>query len=156
MLRVRKAVHDDQVAIDGLLEELQLAHNALSQEEFWVGEINGEVMAIAQLTEVGEQRVLSSVGVRKAYRRRGVARQLLNTMLEQVDGEVYLFTLEPDIFAAIGFEPAKTPEAVARFRAHYNCDACHTHSCSCMRRIGGKSRQEFKTEPMGERCSESF
>jgi N-acetylglutamate synthase-like GNAT family acetyltransferase len=138
MLVVRKSNKDDRAAIDRLIDDLELSHNALSCDEFWVGELNGEVVAIAQITPVGASHVLSSVGVRADHRRRGLAGTLLDRMLERVEGEVYLFTLEPSIFATMGFEPASPPEGVERFRVHYECDACHAERCVCMKWNGGR------------------
>ncbi len=63
---------------------------------FWLAEEAGEVIGIISLTRMGEDGEIGNVAVHPDKRRRGVARHLLQTVLEYGEQELHMeaFTLE--------------------------------------------------------------
>jgi N-acetylglutamate synthase-like GNAT family acetyltransferase len=132
MYSIRKAEKADRDAIDSILEEMDLFHGSISIDNFWMGENGGNVVAVAQLENLGGAEIISCVGVKPPHRRNGVASELICKMLDGADGDVYLFTLIPEFFERMGFERAIPPRAVSDYRSNFKCAGCEPERCVCM------------------------
>ena len=139
MHNIRKAKKTDRGAIDSILEEMDLFHGSISIDNFWVGEQDGDVIAIAQLEDLGDVGIISCVGVKPPHRRNGVASELIGKMLDGVNGDVYLFTLIPELFKRVGFKEATPPKVVSDYRVHFDCAGCKPEKCICMKWNRGQS-----------------
>ncbi len=136
MYTVRKAGREDGEAIRSILSEMELSHGSISIDDLWVGERGGEIVAVAQLQDVGGAQIVSSLGVRPPHRKRGVASALIGEMLGAAKEDVYLFTLIPGFFRRLGFTEADPPPKIAEYRTNFDCGACQSERCACMVRHG--------------------
>lgn len=134
MYTIGKARNCDGGEIDKILHEMDLFHGSISIGNFWVGKKGGKVVAIAQIEAVGDDFVISSVGVEPEHRRNGIASDLVSRMLGVVEGDVYLFTQIPELFARLGFEGTDPPKTVSEYRIHFDCAACKPGKCVCMKK----------------------
>ncbi len=129
---VRKAESSDESRVFGLVRELDLSHPMLKLENFIVVEEKGDIVGVAHVEDCGENIYLSAVGVREDRRRRGVARALVSAVLCSTTKDVYIYTLERDIFAAIGFVDESPPDDIPP-REVYDCqETCDPDLCHCM------------------------
>jgi amino-acid N-acetyltransferase len=109
---IRPAAPQDRAAVEALLRssELPIAGVAEHLSEFFVAEHRGEIVASAGLEQFGSAALLRSVAVAPGYRNRGLARMLLDRLLDRARGggiaRVYLLTTTAaDYFSRAGFAP---------------------------------------------------
>jgi len=133
MCIIRKAGKADRDAIDSIIEEMNLFQESVSVDNFWVGEKDGEVIAVAQLEDLGDEGIISCLGVKPSHRRKGIASKLLGRMIDGTDGDIYLFTVMPDFFEGVGFEEAAPTGSARDYRRNLNCAACEPEKCVCMK-----------------------
>ncbi|MCE9636199.1 MAG: hypothetical protein K8T90_10900 [Planctomycetes bacterium] len=130
-IAVRPATARDHGVVLDLLTSLDLDYPGRDLALFYVGETDGEVVAIAELRRLGSRRLLSCVGVRSDLQRRGVGRRFVSALLDGATDDVYLFTVAPAFFRHLGFTPAVPPEGIGR-RAIYGCRDCTPDRCVCL------------------------
>ena len=131
MLNIRPAAKKDEMAILGILKELDLFYPALALDGFWVAEKDGEVIATVQLTDLENFAFLGSLAVKKKEQGKGVAAALLNRVLGQRSKDIYLYTVIPDFFEKFGFEPT-SPQPGLPSKDRYECEYCHSDKCVTM------------------------
>lgn len=132
MITFRKAAAPDFSAIREMLEELNLGHPSIVYEDFWVAIAGSEPVGVVNVKDCGSACYINAVGVRPSYQRRGVARGLLNEILQGIQKPAWLYTKIPDFFRRFGFVEGKPPQEIPQ-RGIYNCDRCRDRSiCVCM------------------------
>ena len=132
MINIRRAAPSDEKNVTELLEGLLLSHPLLKLENFFVADKNGEVIGVAHFEDCGENGYLSAVGVREEMRRKGVARALVSAVLGFTKKDVYVYTLESEVFSALGFIVDCPPGDIPS-REIYDCrEDCDPDECSCM------------------------
>jgi N-acetylglutamate synthase-like GNAT family acetyltransferase len=131
---LRRAIGADEEGLRTLLEELSLVRPSLVVERFWVAEEGGAIVGAAHLEPVGDHLFVSSVGVRRAHERRGIATALLTRMFARSTRRIYLYTVIPAFFERLGFRVAPVPRALPP-RELFGCDACERTKCVCMVRV---------------------
>ena len=91
---LRRAVQADQEAIATLLRDLQLPTDGVSEwlDRFWVAEHQSQVVGVAGMERYGDSGLLRSVAVAQAWRGTGVARTLVDRVLEE--GRTYWVKLD--------------------------------------------------------------
>lgn len=124
---IRAADSRDRRTVQALLQAADLEPEFVPGE-FVVCEVGRRVVACARANSLGSQGTeLSSVAVDDDYRKRGIARSLVMTVLLGVRHPVYALALEPEVFARLGFEPvereALPPKLVSKISS---CDARKT------------------------------
>jgi N-acetylglutamate synthase-like GNAT family acetyltransferase len=129
---IRQAVPEDSGRIIELLKELELDYPGRNLGCFFVGEKAGELLAIAELKDLGELCLLSCVGVSENLQGTGLGKALVNYVLRDVRKDVYLYTLVPGFFRKAGFEDARSLPASLPPRMIYGCTACDPSSCLCL------------------------
>lgn len=87
---LRQAFPDDQAVIRDMIRAARLDPTGLHWSHFWIAEHDGEVVGIGQVRPYPNCRELGSLVVRADYRGRGVGAQIVQTLLEQEKGTVYL------------------------------------------------------------------
>lgn len=129
---VRRAHAREWGEIKEIIRDLDLDHPRLSCENFWVAEADRRIAGIAHLEMCGEGLYLSSVGVSKEKRGLGIARSLMEKILEDTEGRVFVYTIIPDFFRRFGFVEARPPPGIPP-REIYNCrSTCDANRCVCM------------------------
>ena len=131
-LLVRPAGSADHPVILDLLKQLELDYPARDLTRFFVGEADGEILAIAELKEYRDFFLLSCVGVREALQGTGLGKVFVNQVLRDVSKDVYLYTLVPGFFMKTGFVEANDVPAGLPPRLIYGCAHCDPASCRCL------------------------
>lgn len=131
---VRKASEKDESSIRRILAELGLIRPGLCTEKFRVACDDGHVVAVLHIEEFNGGLYMSAVGVSKSMQGRGIAGQLLTSVLSQLRGDVYLHTTIPGFFKKFGFEAAESPIRIPAVE-ELDCGACDGAAvCICMMR----------------------
>ncbi len=131
-MKIRPAGPEDYPEILELLRVLELDYPARDLTRFQVGELEGKVLAIAELKEYDDFCLLSCVGVREDLQGSGLGLKLVNRVLKDVRKDVYLYTLVPGFFKKAGFVEAGSPPATLPPRIIYGCTSCDPTFCRCL------------------------
>lgn len=112
-----------------ILLEKTLANLFEDVSEFWVAEVDGQVLGCGALhvlwEDLGEIR---TVATDRDARARGVGRAVCQTLIEEARrlglSRLFVLTFEVSFFAGLGFEPIEeldlTPEAFGELRKSYD------------------------------------
>ncbi len=133
MIRIRPAANKDEKEILRLLDEADLRYRQESLDGFRVAEIEGEIAGIVRIKEFPDFLFLTSLGVAKAHRDRGVASALVNKATAEAKKPVYLYTIIPEFFKKLGFKIEENPPRLPS-REIYGCDECLPGKCVVMKR----------------------
>jgi N-acetylglutamate synthase-like GNAT family acetyltransferase len=136
MLTVRYLTKQDLPALQKLLKALDLFQENFTFEDTLVAEEKGKLIGLAHIRTVNGYKELTHVGVLPRYRRRGVARKLVETLLKDAKDTVYLNTIEPAFFKKLGFSDTKDFPPQFQKPAGW-CDQCIPERCTpmCKRKI---------------------
>ena len=105
-VQVRRARAEDEAAIRQMVKEARLDPSSLNWPQFLVAEKDGAVVGIGQIRPYPNCRELGSLVVKKAYQERGIGGRLVEALLENETGDVYLECVRPRdrYYAKFGFE----------------------------------------------------
>jgi N-acetylglutamate synthase-like GNAT family acetyltransferase len=140
MLTIRRSVAADRDAVFRILKEQDLDYSGLTFDNFWVAEEEGSIVSVARLEEFPDFFFLSSVGTARDKQGGGAATRLLDHILKECAKDVYLYTLIPGFFKALGFEFSPVLCGLP-VREVFDCEDCRPRDCVCMKRkAGGPAR----------------
>lgn len=146
---VRPANAADQTKVLKILknEALDLYYEQLEYRDFWVVEVDGLIAGSVQIEEHPDFCFLGSLGILPEFQHRGLANLLVNQALKHNTKPVYLYTIMPDFFKPLGFQPTtKTPASLPP-KTRYECQRCEAPgSCAVMIRPSVKQAL-LKSEP---------
>ncbi len=131
---VRRACAADHAAILAITRALELDYPAMDLSCFWVAELDGEIVGVAELKDLESCSLLSCVGVRERLQGRGIGRKLVDRVVREALYPVYLYTLVPDFFRKAGFRDAGVLPRDLPPRAFYGCLGCDPARCLCLMR----------------------
>lgn len=131
MIKIRLARSEEQSLIAELEKKLDLEVPDLKSSETWLVEEKGELVGLAKMADLGPAYFLSSVGILPEKRGLGLARQLLQTVLEDRDKDIYLYTIIPEFFFRFDFE-VTTPPVFLPSRMIFSCHRCEPERCLCL------------------------
>lgn len=131
MIRIRLAKSDEQSLITELERKLDLEVPSLKASEIWLVEEKGKLVGLAKIADLGPAYFLSSLGLLPEKRGLGLARQLLQIVLDGRDKDIYLYTIIPNFFFRFGFE-ATTPPLFLPSRNIFSCHRCEPERCLCL------------------------
>jgi amino-acid N-acetyltransferase len=118
--RIRPAVADDSSTIKALVRAARINPTGLKWPRFLVAELNpGEVIACAQIKPHRDgSHELASLVVDPAFRGQGIARSLVEHLLEAHEGELYLMCRSSlgNFYKKLGFEVIAEPQMTPYFR----------------------------------------
>lgn len=128
---IRSAAPADLPAVEALLASFELPTSGVADhiENFLVAEDGGRIVASAGIELYGASALLRSVAVHPDYRRRGLARHLIDGLLRRahVGGvhDVYLLTSTASAyFAQLGFAAIPDSAIDPAVRASAEFDSC--------------------------------
>ncbi len=133
-LRVRRARAADHAIILELTRALELNYPAMDLSCFWVAELDGAIVGVAELKDLESCSLLSCVGVREELQGRGIGRQLVDRVVREALHPVYLYTLVPGFFRKAGFRDATFLPRDLPPRDFYGCLGCEPSRCLCLMR----------------------
>jgi N-acetylglutamate synthase-like GNAT family acetyltransferase len=102
------AAEADWEQIVNLAEVLNLDNNDMHVGQFKVYEEDRKVLGIGRIKTHHDCVELCTLGVEVSYRGRGIGKALVNSLLENLSGPVYLVTEIPAYFEKLGFRPVNT------------------------------------------------
>lgn len=130
-IAVRPATTHDVLAVEALLESFDLPTAGVTDHvaDFIVAADGGRIVAAAGIELYGTVALLRSVAVSIDYRSQGIARTLVEHLLDRARGagvrEVFLLTsTAADYFARHGFSPISDGEVDPAVRASKEFDSC--------------------------------
>jgi amino-acid N-acetyltransferase len=89
-VQVRRATADDQPIIKQMVKDEGLDPTSLNWSQFLIAHNDGEIVGIGQIRPYPKCRELGSLVVREAYRKQGVGELLVDALLANETGDVYL------------------------------------------------------------------
>jgi N-acetylglutamate synthase-like GNAT family acetyltransferase len=121
MIRVRAATADDQPAIVKVVREARINPMDLRWPHFVVAvdEASGAVVGTGQIKLHGDgSREVASIATIPAYQRRGIAHQVIERLLMDQTGELYLTCLESmgPFYELFGFRTVADRDLTPYFR----------------------------------------
>jgi N-acetylglutamate synthase-like GNAT family acetyltransferase len=130
-MRVRKARKDDFSQILKLARALGLDYADMAADDFWVAEDKEKILGICGLKKHPDCFELCSLGVDERYRRQGLAGRLVMTLLQNIEGEIYLATIIPGFFEKFGFKKTgHFPSSMVKTSKW--CAGCNPELCTVM------------------------
>jgi N-acetylglutamate synthase-like GNAT family acetyltransferase len=133
LMRVREAGEADLPQVVELARSLDLDYPGMERDRFWVAEEGGRVVGAVTLKEHPDGLELCALGVAPSHRRKGTARALVEALLAEAPGTVYLATIIPGFFEDLGFERAlDVPRSFVEKRQTEWCDGCDRRLCTVM------------------------
>jgi len=135
---IRKREASDVGALRALCDSLGFDDLSNFPEDVYVVEDRGELVALLRIKDCGGVSYLSEVGVHPERRGEGLAMNLLNDILGNIDSDVYLYTVIPDFFKRFGFRVADIPPSIPT-RGEIDCEGCEVSKCRCMVRWANDS-----------------
>lgn len=110
---------------------LDLFYPSQSIDNFWVAEKDGKIVGVIRFEEHDNFFFLSSLGVKPAERKQGVASALVEKLLGSANKNVYLYTAIPDFFQKFGFQTTQPPNHLPS-KSGFQCEECFPDRCVCM------------------------
>ncbi len=136
-MRPRKARKADLPRIVELSSSLGLDYPGMEGDDLWVCEDDGgRIAGAVALKRHPDCLELCALGVEPAARGRGMARALVEALMAEAPGPVYLATVIPGFFETCGFRAVDRdiPATFPSKRATSWCDGCDRDRCTVMLR----------------------
>jgi N-acetylglutamate synthase-like GNAT family acetyltransferase len=130
-MSIQKARKADWPQIIALAAKHNLDYEDMGADDFWVAIEAGRVVGICGLKKHLDCRELCSLGVEETFQKRGLGRRLVETLLQQASGDIYLATVIPEFFRKLGFEEAGPVPASMIKKADW-CAGCNRERCTVM------------------------
>ncbi|MFA5104221.1 MAG: GNAT family N-acetyltransferase [Candidatus Margulisiibacteriota bacterium] len=137
---LRKAKESDMDTINSIALEYDLDSNDTKAEQFIVAEENKKIVGFGRLLPHPDCLELGTIGVVEEYRGKGIARKIVNSLIESVDvgharhQHIYLTTLIPSFFEQFGFKRINTAPPDCMIRKKEWCDGCKKVGCTVMKK----------------------
>jgi amino-acid N-acetyltransferase len=119
---IRRATERDQQEIRALVRSERLNPTGINWPNFWVAVIGGRIIGAVQMRKHSDgSRELASLVVSKEHRGNGTASRLIDALLAENQGPVWMITAEPHAaaYSRWGFEQIKTRAAPAKVRRNH-------------------------------------
>jgi len=128
---IRIARPDDFAAVHRLAAALDLDYEGLENDRVWVEEADGLLAGIVALKTHPDSRELVSLGVDPNRRSAGLGGALIEALMAETTGDVYLATIIPAFFERYGFvRTLTTPVGMAKDPSW--CEGCPKQFCTTM------------------------
>jgi len=120
-MEIRSARVQDQETIVNLVHRAHLNPMDLQWQRFLVAEDEMGIVGVGQIRPHRDARELSSLVVREDQRGNGIGEQLVNTLITQSPGTLYLFCRSQleSYYARFGFRAISVKEAPPSLRLRY-------------------------------------
>ncbi len=128
---IRKARKNDFPDILRIARKYNLNYLGMESDDYWVAAEGKAILGICGLRKNPGCQELCSLGVEEVMRGRGLGKRLVQRLLSDVRGEIYLATVIPEFFGRLGFEatPHRPPSMV---KTEEWCAGCTPELCTVM------------------------
>jgi N-acetylglutamate synthase-like GNAT family acetyltransferase len=146
MAELRKARQADMMQINSVAKEYDLDSNDMSFEQFIVAEESGRIVGFGRLLPHEGCIELGTIGVVEEYRGKGIARKIINYLIDIVRAgravpagrqdrpqQIYLTTLIPSFFEQFGFKRLDAAPPDCMIRKKEWCEGCTKVGCTVMK-----------------------
>ena len=128
---VRKSRSEDLEQVRRLAESLDLDYPGLERDRIWVADDAGRVAGMVALMKHCDSDELVALGVDPGHRSKGLGRRLVEALLAEAPGDVYLATIIPRFFKRSGFAVIPlAPPGMVKDPAW--CEGCPKEKCAIM------------------------
>ncbi|MDI6731056.1 MAG: GNAT family N-acetyltransferase [Candidatus Margulisbacteria bacterium] len=131
MLIIRRSTQKDAPAILDVLTATDLLYPNYKRDSFWTAERDDKIVGVVRVEEHADFALIESLGVLPQYQKQGIASQLLKESTNAMAKDLYLYTLIPEYFTNLGFQPIDPPAFIPS-RNRYDCKGCRPEQCVCM------------------------
>lgn len=138
-MNLRKATVSDMQEINSVALKYDLDSNDTSAEQFIVAEEDKKIIGFGRLLPHAGCVELGTIGVVEEYRGKGVAKKIVNSLIESVDvgharyQHIYLTTLIPSFFEQFGFKRLDAAPPDCMIRKKEWCEGCKKVGCTVMK-----------------------
>jgi len=140
-MKLRNAQPSDMEDINNIALKYDLDSNDMKAEDFIVAEENGSIIGFGRLWKHDDAVELGTIGVVEEYRGKGVAKMIIQALLEWHNVNavrerhlpIYLTTLIPEFFEQFGFKRLTTPPPQSMIRKKEWCEGCTKVGCTVMK-----------------------
>jgi N-acetylglutamate synthase-like GNAT family acetyltransferase len=130
-MSIRRVRPDDFAAVHRLAAALDLDYKGMEKDAVWVAEVDGLIVGIIALKTHPDSRELVSLGVDPGRRSAGLGGTLIEALMAETPGDVYLATIIPAYFERYGFiRTLTTPLGMAKDPSW--CEGCPKQFCTIM------------------------
>lgn len=135
-MRIRKIRPGEAAPAVELARTLGLDYPSLESDPLWVAEEGGRTIGLVALKKHPDCLELCALGVDPGFRGKGVARALVEALMDKVPGDVHLATIIPRFFEGCGFHIIKDaiPTTFPAKRETSWCEGCPQERCTVMLR----------------------
>jgi N-acetylglutamate synthase-like GNAT family acetyltransferase len=133
-MRVRKIRPGEAAPAVELARTLGLDYPGLMNDPLWVAEADGQMIGLVALKEHPDCLELCALGVDPGFRGKGIARALMEALMDEAPGDVYLATIIPRVFEGWGFHIINEaiPATFPAKRKTAWCEGCPQERCTVM------------------------
>ena len=131
MVTVRKIRKKDANSAERIISELHLDYPSRTLDNFWIAEIDNEIVGVVEIKEYDDFNFLSCLGVNKAHQNKGIAKSILKATLDSSKNDTYIYTIIPNFFLNNGFEETNFDSRLPP-QQMFNCADCEADKCRCM------------------------
>lgn len=135
-MRIRKIRPGEAAPAVELARTLGLDYPGLESDPLWVAEEGGRPIGLVALKKHPDCLELCALGVDPGFRGKGVARALVEALMDKAPGDVHLATIIPRFFEGCGFHIIKDviPATFPAKRETSWCEGCPQERCMVMLR----------------------
>ncbi len=130
-MRIRKAVKEDFPQVRLLAAGNDLDYDDMEGDSFWVAVEGGDIVGACGLKRHPDCSELRSLVVDGGHRGKSWGRMLVSSLARASREDVYLTTINPDYFEALGFERAVDIPA-SMIKDEEWCRGCRRDLCRIM------------------------
>jgi len=131
VLIIRPANQSDLPMIMNILKVIDLYYPNYRTDSFWVAEMNNNIVGVVRIEEHPDFALIESLGILPQYQKQDIARQLLEESTKDLNKDLYLYTIIPEYFCKLDFNPLPPPSFIPS-KDRYDCDDCQPKKCVCM------------------------
>jgi N-acetylglutamate synthase-like GNAT family acetyltransferase len=135
-MHVRKIRPGEAAPAVELARKLGLDYPGLESDPLWIAEKDGQAIGLVALKKHPDCLELCALGVDPVFRGKGVAKALVEALMDEATGDVHLATVIPRFFESCGFHIIKEaiPLAFPAKRQTAWCEGCPQQRCTVMLR----------------------
>ena len=135
-MHVRKIRPGEAAPAVELARKLGLDYPGLESDPLWIAEEDGQAIGLVALKKHPDCLELCALGVDPGFRGKGVARALVEALMDEAMGDVHLATVIPRFFESCGFHIIQEaiPPAFPAKRQTAWCEGCPRERCTVMLR----------------------